>query len=84
MRPRTPGTGAQAPALVEELRSHIPCGAARKMNKRNPEKDRPGHTVVLRSESVSHSVVSPSATPWTAARQAPLSIEFSRQEYWTG
>ena len=22
-------------------------------------------------------------TPWTAARQAPLSIEFSRQEYWS-
>ena len=24
------------------------------------------------------------ATPWTVARQAPLSIEFSRQEYWSG
>ena len=24
------------------------------------------------------------ATPWTAARQAPLSIGFSRQEYWSG
>ena len=24
------------------------------------------------------------ATPWTAAHQAPLSIEFSRQEYWSG
>ena len=24
------------------------------------------------------------ATPWTAARQAPLSTEFSRQEYWGG
>ena len=23
-------------------------------------------------------------TPWTAAHQAPLSIEFSRQEYWSG
>ena len=22
--------------------------------------------------------------PWTAARQAPLSMEFSRQEYWSG
>ena len=22
-------------------------------------------------------------TPWTVARQAPLSIEFSRQEYWS-
>ena len=33
---------------------------------------------------LSHSVVSDSATPWTAACQAPLSIEFSRQEYWSG
>ena len=23
-------------------------------------------------------------TPWTAALQAPLSVEFSRQEYWSG
>ena len=24
------------------------------------------------------------ATPWNVARQAPLSMEFSRQEYWSG
>ena len=29
-------------------------------------------------------VVSDSATPWTVARQAPLSMGFSRQEYWSG
>ena len=29
-------------------------------------------------------VVSDSAFPWTAARQAPLSVGFSRQEYWSG
>ena len=23
-------------------------------------------------------------TPWTSARQAPLSLGFSRQEYWSG
>ena len=23
------------------------------------------------------------ATPWTVARQAPLSMEFTRQEYWS-
>ena len=23
-------------------------------------------------------------TPWTIAHQAPLSMEFSRQEYWSG
>ena len=25
-----------------------------------------------------------SANPWTVAHQAPLSMEFSRQEYWNG
>ena len=29
------------------------------------------------------SVASDSLTPWTIACQAPLSIEFSRQEYWS-
>ena len=24
------------------------------------------------------------ATPWTVAHQAPLPMEFSRQEYWSG
>ena len=24
------------------------------------------------------------ATPWAVARQAPLSVEFSRKEYWSG
>ena len=33
---------------------------------------------------VRHSVVSDSATPWTIARQAPLSLEFSKQEDWSG
>ena len=32
----------------------------------------------------SHSVMSDSETPWTVAHQAPLSMEFSRQEYWSG
>ena len=32
----------------------------------------------------SHSVMSDFATPWTVAYKAPLSMEFSRQEYWSG
>ena len=36
------------------------------------------------SESVSHSVMSDSATPQTVAHQAPLSMGFSKQEYWSG
>ena len=30
------------------------------------------------------SPVRPLATPWTAAHQAPASVGFSRQEYWSG
>ena len=30
------------------------------------------------------STVSDSATPWTVAPQAPLSMESSRQEHWSG
>ena len=33
---------------------------------------------------VSYSVVSDSMTPWAVALQAPLFMEFSRQEYWSG
>ena len=34
---------------------------------------------------LSHSVVSDSfVTPWAIAHQAPLSMGFSRQEYWSG
>ena len=33
---------------------------------------------------VSHSVISDSATPWTVAHQSHLSMEFSRQDYWSG
>ena len=28
--------------------------------------------------------MSDSVAPWTVAHQAPLSMEFSRQEYWSG
>ena len=30
----------------------------------------------------SHSVISNSTSSWTVAHQAPLSMKFSRQEYW--
>ena len=33
---------------------------------------------------VSHLVVSDSVTPWPIACQAPLSMEFPRQQYWSG
>ena len=37
-----------------------------------------------RSEVKSLSHVRLFATPWTVAYKAPLSTEFSRQEYWSG
>ena len=38
----------------------------------------------MRKKERSRLVVSDSATPWTVAYQAPLSMGFSRQEYWSG
>ena len=36
----------------------------------------------MRAQLLSH--VQFFATPWTVAHQAPLSLGFSRQEYWSG
>ena len=36
----------------------------------------------FKSENVSHSVTR--STPWTVAHQAPLAMEFSRKDYWSG
>ena len=38
----------------------------------------------MKKNAVLYSVTSDSATSQTAAHQAPLSLEFSRQEYWDG
>ena len=40
--------------------------------------------VKLKVKSVTGSVMSDPLTTWAVARQAPLSMEFSRQEYWSG
>ena len=47
---------------------------------------RPGVAVILPDNHVcvGHSVMSDFATPWNIAHQAPPSMEFSRQEYWSG
>ena len=44
----------------------------------------PSLTSVCVCVCVSRSVVSDSATPWTVAHQAPLSVGFTGQEYWSG
>ena len=40
--------------------------------------------MMLSRSTVSRSVLSDSATGWTATHQAPLSMGFSRREYWSG
>ena len=40
--------------------------------------------IALKSEVKSLSRVRLLATPWTTAHQAPPSVGFSRQEYWSG
>ena len=67
----------------------------RKRNKRNPNWKRRNKTVIvcrwhdtLHSSRSSSSLVAKScptlAIPWTVAYQAPQSMGFSRQEYWSG
>ena len=43
---------------------------------------RTGMCVCVCARALSH--VRLFAIPWTVAHQAPLSMEFSRQEYWSG
>ena len=42
------------------------------------------HEKLKKENKWSRLVVSNSATPWTVAHQAPPSMEFSRQQYWSG
>ena len=52
------------------------------------KKDKPGGSMLpdfrLYYKNVSRSVMSDSAAPWAVALQAPLSMGFPRQEYWSG
>ena len=43
----------------------------------------PSHSEPYFIPYIKISAVSDSATPWTIADQAPLSMGFSRQEYWS-
>ena len=41
-------------------------------------------SAVTHDKILSHSVMSDFAIPWTVALQDPLSMEFPKQEYWSG
>ena len=66
-------------SLFRELRSQKLCRKTKKLKKKKERK----------KESVKSKCQSPSpvqffVTPWTLACQDPLSMGFSRQEYWSG
>ena len=44
------------------------------------------HTILftINLDAVGNMPCNPLATPWTVAHQAPPSVGFSRQEYWSG
>ena len=72
---RSPGTTArEEPPLAAARES--PSVATKLHFPAQPEKS---HKIIM----INHHVWL-CATPWTAPCQAPLSMEFSRQEYWSG
>ena len=88
----------QVQSLVGKLRPHKPCCMAKKKKKTKKGKNNKTQNKVIdlskskyiinqskcrmHAELLSH--VQLFATPQTVACQAPLSMEFSRQEYWSG
>ena len=62
---------------AEETEIKLPTSLDHRKSKRIPEK-----YLLLLLSRLSH--VQLCVTPWTAAYQAPLSLGFSKQEYWSG
>ena len=54
------------------------------MNRSTPGLPITNSRSLVKPKIVSHSVVSDSATPWGITPLAPLPMEFSRKEYWSG
>ena len=82
---RSPGEGHGNPLQYSCLENPMDRGAQRASLQRVAELDITEVTKHSKSKGEvkvkSLSRVQPSATPWTAAHQAPLSMGFSRQEY---
>ena len=69
--------------LINKTTSKLKCSAFQKTLLRERENSyRLGKDICRRVCVLSH--VQLFATPWTVAQKAPLSMEFSRQEYWSG
>ena len=76
---RSPGEWKGHPSSVLSWRIHGVCST-----RGRKESDTTERLPLLFTLCVSCLVMSDSVTPWTAGHQAPLSMEFSRQEYWSG
>ena len=76
----TPGD-LPGPGVKPEL-LHVSCIVGRLFTVEPPGKTLHGLLLLLLLSRFSR--VRLCATPWTAAHQAPLSMGFSRQEYWSG
>ena len=69
--------------LINKTTSKLKCSAFQKTLLRERENSyRLGKDICRRVCVLSH--VQLFATPWTVAQKAPLSMGFSRQEYWSG
>ena len=94
-----PGIGAFCPRHFHPRAASMPCCSGRFFyhGRENGHVLYSGHSCGIlqglsttslasesESESQSHSRVRLFAIPWTVAHQAPPSMEFSRQEYWSG
>ena len=64
--------------------SYYPAHASQNKQVNKQVKQQRGGIYVALCLCLVASAVSDSETPWTVARQAPLSMGFSRQEYWSG
>ena len=77
--------GPQAPRVLQEGKTKLLPLFQRTYKKECSRKFWKIHTCKMRVKVSVQSLsrVRPSATPWTAAHQAPPSMGFSRQEYWS-
>ena len=66
------------------VQNHRPASAEAERREAAPRRPSPPHSSAHPAASLAPSHLCPLPTPWTVAHQAPLSMDFSRQEYWSG
>ena len=81
---RIPGTGASWAAVYGVAQSRTRPKRLSSSSKASIKLISVQWHFLIMCAVVSHSTVSNSVTPWTIIHQAPLSMTFPRQEYWSG